>query len=294
MLQSSQPQIYIPGLKFLKEGKQTITIFDSIGGRIYSDTRPHNLRIADLQKGFIIVYKGVEMVEGGTGFGVPILQYSNNIYFSGSSEVYFGSQNGNNVICKKFLMNKILKKKIGRFFIENKKLLKIVEYGNKLYQQNRNARLLILEKFYQKIGFRDDFIETIPVGKVVVDYSIDKNNIKILIDFTQIKKEGLKKIFVTNEQGSKFFTKYFEPHTSVLYGRHIGAWERVVSDYADITDLEGKIGFRLYQKKNSILFRGRENLEGIFGWIGLDYEVDYKVPVFEYSVDFLGVKPTTW
>jgi len=290
MLQLPQPQIHTSGLKFLKEGHHTLTIFDPIEARIYSDTRPNNSTTANLQKGLIIVYKGVELVGEGTGFGVPILQYSDETYFSGSSKVYFGTQNGNNIILKEFLMNKISKKKLGSFFIENKKILKIQEYGNKLYQYNRNLRLLLLEKFYQKIGFNTDFIDSIPVGKVVVEYFIGHNNLKILVDFMRIKRDGLKKIFVTNEQGSKFFARYFEPYSSVLYGRHIGAWERVAFDYADITDLEGKIGFRLYQKNNSILFRGRENLKGIFDWIGLDYEIDCKVSFFEYEIDFLGLK----
>jgi hypothetical protein len=35
--------------------------------RVYSGSRPHNWKIADLQKGLVLVYDDVEMVGEGTG-----------------------------------------------------------------------------------------------------------------------------------------------------------------------------------------------------------------------------------
>jgi hypothetical protein len=52
---------------------RTIRISDLISLRVYHDTRPHNLKIANLQKGLIFVYERNELVGEGTGFGLPIL-----------------------------------------------------------------------------------------------------------------------------------------------------------------------------------------------------------------------------
>ena len=87
-----------------------------------------------------------------------------------------------------------------------------------------------MERFYQKIGFNMAFIETIPIGIVPVEYSVSKNSIKIDMDFTHIKKDGLKRIFVTNEQGSKFFPRYLESDGQVIFGRHISA-RKITADY---------------------------------------------------------------
>jgi len=56
--------------------------------RLYASTEPRNLKIADLQKALILVVNGTEAVGEGTGFGLPVLVYSDETYFSGSSKLY--------------------------------------------------------------------------------------------------------------------------------------------------------------------------------------------------------------
>ncbi|HYA22380.1 MAG TPA: hypothetical protein VEG31_04350, partial [Thermoproteota archaeon] len=64
-------------------GSYTIPLRASLALRIYSDNRPHNLKIAELQKGLILVHDEEELVGEGSGFGVPVLLCSGETYFSG-------------------------------------------------------------------------------------------------------------------------------------------------------------------------------------------------------------------
>jgi len=74
--------------EFSRIDKYTLPLSASLRLRIYSDTRPFTWKTADLQKGLIFVCNGEEMVGEGTGFGVPVLKYLDDTYFSGSAHVY--------------------------------------------------------------------------------------------------------------------------------------------------------------------------------------------------------------
>ena len=71
---------------------RTIRVSDLISLRVYRDARPRNLKIANLQKGLILVYEGNELVGEGTGFGLPVLVCSDQTYFSGSSTIRVSQQ----------------------------------------------------------------------------------------------------------------------------------------------------------------------------------------------------------
>lgn len=109
------------------------------------------------------------------------------------------------------------------------------------------------------------------------------------VDFNCLKRENLQKIFVLNEQGSTFFRRYLDSNGTELVEKEIGAWDRIEAKWASITDLNGRVGFRLRRMKNSLLRRGREALDGWLDWVGLDYEVNPKHSVFEYEIEILGV-----
>ncbi len=58
----------------------TTGIDRDIGGRIYSDTRPHNLDDAPLQKGLILLLEEKELIEEGIGFGAPVVDYADRTF----------------------------------------------------------------------------------------------------------------------------------------------------------------------------------------------------------------------
>ncbi len=53
----------------------TLNIDEHVSLRMYSDTRPHCLHTAPLQKGLILAKDGKELVEEGMGFGAPVVIY---------------------------------------------------------------------------------------------------------------------------------------------------------------------------------------------------------------------------
>ncbi len=273
---------------FSKIDSCTIPLSSSLALRIYSDTKPHNSHIADLQKGLIFVHKGIETVGEGTGFGVPVLLYSDETYFSGSSHVYFCEQDNCKIIRKEFLMDKVPRKKIRETQFENRKLRAILRYLAEMYQKHRHFRLLTLENLFGNMGVHTSFVKSVPAGTVIVTYGISKDRIQVKSDSSFLNRENLEKIFMLNEQGSRFFRTYLDSNSTKLVDKQIGAWEAVGSEWASITDLHGRVGFRVWKAKDTILRRGREFLKDCRDWIGLDYEIDPKNTAFEYEIEILG------
>jgi hypothetical protein len=81
--------------------------------RIYSDNRPHCLEISALHKGLIIVHDGIERVEEGAGFGVPIMKYDKT-HFPSSAQCFIEKTKNGYAIVKVFEMNAVAKKKVGK------------------------------------------------------------------------------------------------------------------------------------------------------------------------------------
>jgi hypothetical protein len=76
-----------------------------------------------LQEGLILIHDGKELVGEGTGFGVPVLQYSDDMYFSGESKLLLSRRERIQVIRKEFLMDRAPKRKIGNSIIQSRILL---------------------------------------------------------------------------------------------------------------------------------------------------------------------------
>lgn len=274
--------------EFSKIDKYTISLSNSLALRIYSDTKPYNWKTADLQKGLIFVYKEVETVGEGTGFGVPVLIYSDETYFSGSSHVYLFRQNNFTIIRKEFFMDKITRNRFRNVRLENRKLRAVLRNMAELYQKHRHLRFLTLKNLNMKMGVHASFVKTTPTGKVIVTYGISQGHVLVKADFSLLKRENLQKILMFNEQGSRFFRRYSDSDGTKLADGQIGAWDAIEAEWASITDLQGTVGFRLGRIKNSVLRRGREFLEGCLDWVGLNYEINPKNAVFEYEIGILG------
>ncbi|HVP40674.1 MAG TPA: hypothetical protein VMS95_01810 [Candidatus Krumholzibacteriaceae bacterium] len=265
----------------------TVPISDFLTLRIYSDTRPHNWKTADLQKGLILVYKGAETIGEGTGFGVPVVKYDDETYFSGTSRVYVSQQKWPIVVRKEFSMDKIARNKFKGIRLENKKLRGVLRRNAELYQGHRHLRSLLLKDIYMKAGIQSSFVNTASVSKAIVTYCISRDCVKVKADFTLLKRKNIQKLFMFNEQGTRFFRKYTDSTGICAVDREIGAWDVVEAEWASITNLQGDIGFRLKNAKNSVLRRGQEFLEDCLDWVGFDYEINPKCSIYEYNIEIL-------
>lgn len=267
----------------------TISISGKIDLRIYSDTRPHNLKIAELQKGLVLILDGKEVVGEGAGLGLPVLIYSNETYFSGTSEVFFSKRRDCSIVRKEFEMNRIARNKFRHVTLENKNIRRFFAYLAKLYQRNPRFRFLKVKSLTEALDLNSVFVKAPSIGKTLVTYSIEGGHIQVKLDFSHLKSAKTEKIFVLNEQGSKFFRKYIDSEETELTDREIGAWDKTDAEWADLKSSQGRFGFRLWRMPGAILRRGREFLEGSMDWIGLDYEVNPRSKIFEYSIEILGV-----
>ncbi len=276
--------------RFLECSSHEYTISDSAALRIYSDTKPLNSKIANLQKGMILMYNGIEVVGEGTGFGVPIGKYFDETFFSGSSFLQVQEQENSLIIRKEFIMDLIARDQFRNFKLENLRFRKIIDSISLLYQKHKHFARFILrtKKLLYRFGVDSVFVKTTPKGKVIVTYTIYRKLILVNLNFSQLDRSNLEKVFVLNEQGAKFFWKYADSEGLKLNDKEIGAWELVTAQSARITDKNNSTGFSLKNVEGTILRRGRETMKGALDWIGLDYELSKIVDKFEYEIEVFG------
>lgn len=275
-------------LKLSLNGSHTIPVSDGLSICVRSDTKPQNWKIAGLQKGLSLVFKGIETVGEGTGFGYVVPVYSDETCFSATSRVEVEKNLGRYTVRKEFFMDRVHRNKLRNVRLENKRVRKFVGFLSNLYQRNPRMRLLILKNLTKRININAVFVNAEPRGKVTVTYAIEGRRIHVKVDLTQLKREKLQKIFILNEQGSTFFRKYVDSEGAQLTDREIGAWDKITTEWASLIDPRTNVGFRVWTVKNSILRRGREFLEDSLDWVGLDYEVSPKRDVFDYAIEILG------
>lgn len=270
---------------FLTAHGYTVSISDMIGVRVYSDTRPRKWKIANLQKGLILIYEGLETVGAASGFGSPTLEYSNESYFSGSSQVYVRKRDTVTVIRKDFFMDKIKRNLLGKIALENKEARNTLDLVALPYRSY--FRPLRVKELLVSLGTKTDFRVASYAGKVTVTYTIDQRTIHVKADFSCVRKHGLKKILLLNEQSSRFFPLYTDSSGLALKDRKIGQFAVVKAKSASITDLHGNFGFTVQHVANSVLRRGQEFIDNFLDWVGLDYEISPENLLFEYNVEII-------
>jgi hypothetical protein len=265
-----------------------VSLSNTLALKIYANTKPYNLKIANLQKGLIFVCEGEEKVGEGTGFGFPVLITPRETYFSSSSAV-FVTQNAELMrIRKDFCMDTVSRNGFGNINLENRKARAFIRYLSKIYQRNRHFRFLSLKRILLKMGIKSTFVRIKPIGKISVIYDIKDKLVNVKVDCRHVKMLRAQKVFVLNEQSASFFRKYSDAHSLILADKQIGAWDVVGSEWACLTDLQGKVGYRLWNSRGNVLRRGREIMKDRLDWVGLDYEIDPKMEVFRYKIEILG------
>jgi len=270
-----------------KVNMYTIPISDSLSLRVYSDARPYNWKIANLQKGLILIFNGFEKVGEGTGFGFPVVVYADETYFSGTATVFVSECRNCTVVSKEFHMDRVSRKSFKHVKLQNRKARALLRYLADLYQKHQHLRSLLVESFFEKMGIKSNFVKTPSIGKVLISFTINKRFIHVKADFSLLDRKNPRKFFILNEQSSKFFRRYIDANHLELFDKQIGAWNLVQANWACITSINGKIGFKMW-KSDGILRRGREFINNSLDWVGLDYEIDPRKTVFEYEIEILG------
>lgn len=269
-------------------GTVTFPISPNLALRIHSDTRPHNWKTASLQKGLILLHNGVEVVGEGMGFGVPIAICPNETFFSSQSTLHMHDHENVTVVRKEFDMDTIARNSLWNVTLENRTARNLRRRLDEFYQRHKQLQSLALKRLSVKMNIETDFKKTASAGKIPVDYDISRDHIHIKADFGSLKNESIRKIVMLNEQGSRVFRRYADSDGATLVDHDLGAWSVVTAQWACLTDIDGKFGFRLNRINGVPLHAGREFLQDILDWAGLDYKVDSKASGFEYDVEMLG------
>lgn len=275
---------------YVSATKHTFALSDSLSVRIFANNNPKNLKIADLQKGLILICDGIEVIGEGTGFGVPVVKYSDETFFSGSSCLHVKNNANRLEIRKEFLMNLVARDRFRNLKLENPKIRAMFDYISILYQRHGYlARsILIMKSLFFGIGLKSSFKKSPHRGKVVVTYIIDRKRISVKLNLGLLDQTNLRKIFILNEQGAHFFRTYSDSDGLRLVDEQIGAWQEVLAQSARMADAESKIGFNLNSVEGSILRRGRERMKESLDWVGLDYELAPNHHQFEYEIELYG------
>lgn len=263
----------------------TVPISENLLIRLYPDNRPHHQLITKLQKGLILFYNDRELAGEGIGLGVPAVRYKDRTYFSGLSTLKFEKKNGHVLAVKKFSLNLTTERSLRNVRLETKTTRRIRRSFDRLYMDHRHLRLIASEKILGVFGVKRVFEQTKPVANVTVTYNIKPPHIRTTAEFNIFQRADLQKIYLLNEQGSAHFRKYHDSGGMVLFDEDIGAWETVDASWACFHSVENRVGFRLWKHKDAILHRGREFLDGMLDWVGLDYEADPGNLHFNYDIE---------
>lgn len=278
-----------PSMDRLRGNTHTVTVSDHAALRVYSNTEPHNWKIADLQKGLILVYNGSEAVGEGTGFGFPVVMCSDGTYFSGTSNVHLSRHGSSCTIHKEFVMDRMARNKFRNVTLQNRTARAFFARLADLYQEHPHFRLLSLKRLTGEMSIHTAFVDATPLGRVAVDFAIDEKRVLVRADFGHLKRKRIRRIFVLNEQGSTFFRVYIDSQKTRLTDTEIGAWDGIDAEWASLVVPKSGFGFRLWRIEGCVLRRGREFLDGSLDWVGLDYEVSPTRSALEYTIEIMGV-----
>ncbi|MBD3408234.1 MAG: hypothetical protein GF411_19080 [Candidatus Lokiarchaeota archaeon] len=261
---------------------------------LYQDSRPHRGKTKPIQKGLVISRDSgkADLSEEGVGFGVPILQYRRDFYFSGKSTV----SNQGLIQCdwcwKKFYMNLIEREQ----FMANKIQLfswVIQRIYNLLYLKGLRVPFGPLSRLFSGGKTSKDqklipmFFHVRDRGFITTTYNINRelDLVTVELDFSNVVRENLQNIFVSTELGGNIFTHYFDSTGLKLSRKDIGEWNEVKADWAIFYSPDIDLGFKIDIPASTQIFRGREIIgDGDICWSGFIFKLKPNVSKFGYSI----------
>jgi hypothetical protein len=275
----------------------TVHLANRLSVRLYTDSRPHCMETAPLQKGLVLILDNREVIEEGMGFGVPVVKYNDKTYFSSSADAKAQKNSSDYNLKKTFILDTISRKKLGRATYIDDSLYSLAhEKFAKLYLRHKN-----LTPFFNNImelrnvaKIKTEFLKVKPRGEIIVNYEILPEVINISADFSNLTLDGCEELLLLNEQGSTIFDRYVDASGLELVGNKIGGWGKVTAKRASLKSSKKQVSFCLQKKYGASLFRGWENTKSRFSWAGLSYLMRPNHEIFRYSIslDFGGKTET--
>lgn len=275
----------------LEKEPYTVILQNGLALRVYPDASPNNMKIAQIQKGLVLVLNERELIEEGAGFGVPVAVFSDSTCFSGSAETQITVMFQSTIITKRYHMDTVSKKGWKNTVLPEISIQKFIsrKLANAYMGKNTFIRKFFLPaaNVRKRVGVKMVYQRTKSRGDIVVTYSINGNSIIINADFRGLNRNCLKKIVILNEQGSTFFQKC-SFNGSILVEEQIGAWRLLTADHVCFSNLVGSLNFSLRNLQNCRTFIGREHLNDFLSWVGIEYEAPQDLDSLEYEIKING------
>ncbi len=268
---------------------------DSVSLRLYADNQPMNLEIAQLQKGLVLMVNGVEVVEEGAGFGVPIVKYSNRTFFSTTAEVHASDVSSNCVVLQKcYSLDAVSRKQIHGVNVSDDFYRTFRKAFERLYLSNPNLLPVFdwVMQVRQPLGFQTRFVKVPSKGKVTVTYQCFPSQIKVHVDLSALDKAMCREVLLLNEQGAAHFRRYRDSEGNCLWERQIGAWTKVTANKGAFYDAKTGLFFSLENIEGATLYRGREQVKARFSWSGMTYSINPRSNNFDYTIRMTRAKST--
>jgi hypothetical protein len=246
----------------------TVDLADGLALRIYADRRPGNLELAGVHKALILVRGGVELVEEGAGFGLPIARYRDKTLFPGSATLKMIQEEPYPVIEKTYELDTISVKSLGGSRISDTLYHPAHRIFNILYLSLNTLRPAFdkIMEFRNLAGMRTNFLPTTSRGRVRILYTIYPEEIQIEA-YAELG-DGCEELILLNEQGASTFRRYDDAH-SMLIDDKMGAWDKVDVAEATFSTLDGELSFTVFRPSGAVFWRGRERVRGRLSWAGL-------------------------
>ena len=241
--------------------------------RVYPDRRPGNLEIAGIHKGLVLVRGGIELVEEGAGFGLPIGKFKDKTLFPGYATLRTIQLKPYPIIEKTYEMNTISVKSLGRARISDALYHPAHKVFSALYLSLNGLRPAFdrVMALRHAVGVRTNFRVTEPRGRISVCYTIRSNVIEVEAK-TELK-DGCEELIMLNEQGASTFRMCKEAN-STLIDNEIGAWVRMDVGEATLSTLDERLSFTVIKPVGAGFWRGREKVRGRLSWAGLNLSFD--------------------
>lgn len=244
-----------------------------------------------VQKGLIIACNSRELVEEGTGLGLPLVRFGHETIFPGDASIST-QQEGNRVITRvSYDLNLIVRRSLrwGKGTIDSPRFYRIDEFFSRLHRQYPLLRGILTWASYPiKLfcGMNTSFQEVESAGSVSVTYDTDVNEgvIHISVNLSGLRKDGNTEIIIANEQGANHFDLYHDSNGMTLRSKEIGTWDETFAHQASLVDSHDSISFSINEVRGARIFRGRELVVNRLAWSGLNYVLPGHTASFAYDI----------
>ena len=256
----------------------TVDLPGGLALRVYPDRRPGNLEIAGIHKALVLLRYGVELLEEGAGFGLPIAIFRDKTLFPGSATLRIIQLEPFPIIEKSYQMDTISVKTLGGTRISDALYHPIHKVFSTLYLTLGGLR----PAFDKAIELRDvarvktSFQVTESRGRVNVRYTIHPGLVEV--EARAEMCEGCEELIMLNEQGASTF-RVCKEGNSTLIDNEIGVWCKMDASEATLSSLDGRLSFTVIRPTDTVFRRGRESVRGRLSWAGLSLSFGTRVPI---------------